>query len=316
VLYRCYAKINLTLEILGKRADGYHDLASLVHTIALADDLRLELNDVLTTRVEGLDIEPTANLVPRAAILLATHTRLHPGAELTLVKRIPAAAGLGGGSSDAATTLVGLNHLWGTRLGLADLTILAAELGSDVPFFVRGGAALMRGRGDELQPLPPLHGQWLVLAVPTHDVADKTRQLYAALRPDDFSDGAATMRAADRLARGPTRVEADAANPAERPAHTAQALDQSDLVNGFARAARAVFPGLDQTWRDVEDVCGRRFHLSGAGPALFALAADRADALQQERKLMQRGLAACATRTVKHARASIRYAPEPAIRYS
>src|SRR5438067_9321239 len=139
LIYRCYAKINLTLEVLGRRDDGYHDLASLVHTISLADDLRIDPADEVLIRVEGIDIEPEINLVSRAARLLASATGARAGAHLTLVKRIPNAAGLGGGSSDAATTLVGLNRFWRTGLRLAELIDLAVELGSDVPFFVRGG---------------------------------------------------------------------------------------------------------------------------------------------------------------------------------
>src|SRR2546423_3749281 len=105
MLFRCYAKINLTLEVLGRRPDGFHELASVVHTISLADDLRIEPANEILSRVEGIEAIDN-NLVTRAAHLLAaeTHTRL--GAELTLVKRIPTAAGLGGGSSDAAATLV------------------------------------------------------------------------------------------------------------------------------------------------------------------------------------------------------------------
>src|SRR5207302_852847 len=131
---------NSLAEGLRRRDDGYHDLASLVHTVSLADDLRIELANELLTRVEGLDIDPETNLVARAAerLVSATGRGSRVGAELSLVKRIPAAAGLGGGSSDAATTLVGLNALWDTRLGLTDLVRLAAELGSDVPFFIRG----------------------------------------------------------------------------------------------------------------------------------------------------------------------------------
>ena len=91
MLYRCYAKVNLTLEILGRRDDGFHELASLVHTISLADDLRIEASDELLTRVEGLDIDPDTNLVARAAQLISTTSRTRQGAELSLVKRIPAA---------------------------------------------------------------------------------------------------------------------------------------------------------------------------------------------------------------------------------
>jgi 4-diphosphocytidyl-2-C-methyl-D-erythritol kinase len=299
MLYRCYAKVNFTLEILRRRDDGYHDLASLLHTVSLADDLRIEAADELLTRVEGLAIDPETNLVARAAERLATETRIGSrlGAELSLVKRIPAAAGLGGGSSDAATTLVGLNALWDTRLGLTELAGLAAELGSDVPFFIRGGAAVMRGRGEELEVLPAVIGQWLVIAVPPHDVLDKTRRLYAALQPSDFSSGARTQLAATRL-------------------NQQEPLDPDLFANGFERAARAVFPGLSDAWSQAERVCHRRFFLSGAGPALFTLAADRADAHRQLARLGELNVAAHAARTVKHARASLRFAPDTPIGYS
>jgi 4-diphosphocytidyl-2-C-methyl-D-erythritol kinase len=285
VLYRCYAKLNFTLEVLARRPDGYHELASLVHTINLADDLRVEPADELLTRVEGLDIDPETNLVSRAAELLQTTLRERRGAELSLVKRIPAAAGLGGGSSDAATTLVALNTLWGSRLRLHELAALAAQLGSDVPFFLRGGAALMRGRGEELQPVRPLLGQWIVLVVPPHSLLDKTRRLYAALTPQDFSSGESTERAAEQLSCG----------------------EAFDCVNAFARAAKSVFPGLSEGWQRAERVAQRTFHLSGAGPALFAFAADRRDAQATAAQLDN----AYPVRTVKHARATtnaIRYA--------
>ena len=286
LLYRTYAKINLTLEIVGKRDDGFHDLASLVHTISLADDLRLEPAADLEARAEGLDVEPETSLVWRAAQLLAATTGERRGAHLTLLKGIPVAAGLGGGSTDAATALVGLNRLWGHRLTLNDLSALAADLGSDVPFFVRGGAALMTGRGEQLAPLPPIRNQWLILTVPAHTVADKTRRLYAALRPSDFSPGDASRRAAARL-------------------DARASLDDAAFVNGFTRVAREAFPGLTEVWQANETRCGRAFHLSGAGPALFALASDRVDATRHAQLLQRDGLTAYAVRTVKHARTSI-----------
>jgi 4-diphosphocytidyl-2-C-methyl-D-erythritol kinase len=296
LVYRCYAKINLTLEVLRRRADGYHELASLVHTIGLADDLHIDSANELLTRVEGLDIDPETNLVARAAQLLTSATRVRTGAALSLTKRIPAAAGLGGGSSDAATTLVGLNTFWGTGVHLKELTQLAAELGSDIPFFVRGGAALMRGRGEELEILPPIQRQWLVIVVPPHDVVDKTKRLYAALEPGDFSDGQVSNAAAERLRQHLPVVE-------------------DHLTNAFSRPARVIFPGLSSSWSQVEAICGRRFFLSGAGPALFALAVDRADARQQQARLARLGLATHAARTVKHARASIKLAADSAIGY-
>ncbi len=292
MLYRCYAKINLTLEVLGKRADGFHELSSLAHTINLADDLRIEPADEIVTRVEGIEAIEN-NLVTRAAYLLGSTANVRAGAELTLVKRIPTAAGLGGGSSDAAATLVGLNALWQTRIGYHALGALAAQLGSDVPFFLRGGAAVMRGRGDVLEAVPPLVGQWLVLAMPSHTLPHKTAVLYRALEAADFSSGEATDAAATQLAQG--------------------TLADGALCNAFARAAREVFPGLATTWAELEGWCGRRFHLSGAGPALFALAESRMEANAVARRIKASGVDAIAARTVKHARTSIRSA---AFRYA
>jgi 4-diphosphocytidyl-2-C-methyl-D-erythritol kinase len=297
--YRCFAKINLTLEVLGRREDGYHDLASLVHTVDLADDLRIQPARALCSRVEGLALSQDANLVTRAARLLAATTGVPPAADLRLCKRIPAAAGLGGGSSDAAATLVGLDRLWDTRLAPAELARLASKLGSDVPFFLTGGAALMRGRGDELEALPPLVDQWLVLVVPPHDVPDKTARLYAALEPGDFSLGQATARLAANL-------------EANRP------VQPDDLLNGFERAARGVFPELTSLWTAVERVCDRKFCLSGAGPALFAMAHDRPDAVDQQARLARRGFAAYAAATVPNARTSLApdFASGPPVEYA
>ena len=138
----------------------------------------------------------------------------------------------------------------------------------------------MQGRGDELHALRPLDMQWLVLLVAPHDVLDKTRRLYTALQPGDFSSGEATRRAAEKLTDG-------------------KSLDPEDCVNGFERAAREVFPGLSATWAKAEGQTDRKFHLTGAGPALFAFARDRRDAQQQAR-----ALGGYAVRSVKHARAS------------
>jgi 4-diphosphocytidyl-2-C-methyl-D-erythritol kinase len=290
--YRCYAKINLTLEVLGKRADGFHDLASLVHTVSLADELHLDSASTLLSEVEGLELSDETNLVTRAARLFFSATQTPPGARLRLLKRIPAAAGLGGGSSDAASALVGLNALLSAGLPTSELARLGAMLGSDVPFFIDGGAAAMTGRGEQLHALPPLRGQWLLLVVPPHLVADKTPRLYAALEPSDFSAGGATQMAIDRLAQ---RLP----------------LGEEHLFNVFSRAARAVFPDLSEFWASAERLCERRFFLSGAGPALFALARDRADARRQQTQLGRHGLAAFTVQTVRHARAAITFRPSP-----
>ncbi len=264
VRLRCYAKVNLTLEVLGRRSDGFHDLASVVRTVSLADDLEVAESEALTLRLEGLGLPPEENLVLRAAELLARSRLL--GADMLLRKRIPVAAGLGGGSSDAAAALVALNRIWATGLDRRRLAELAARLGSDVPFFLRGGAAVLRGRGDAVEPLARARPQWLVLVVASHAVESKTATLYRALTPEDFSGASATEGLAARLSRG-------------------EPVRDADLVNAFERPARSAFEGLGALWDDLQRATGRRFHLSGAGPSIFALASDRHDAGALARQL-------------------------------
>jgi len=154
------AKINLFLKVLGKRPDGFHDILSLAQSVSLADEVAItRVPRGLSLAVEGDDEVPSGpdNLVLEAARRLLGPDPV-PGAALTLIKRIPPGAGLGGGSSDAAATLMGLDRLFGLALSTAELHGHAAALGSDVPFFLAGGTALLKGRGtevEEVEDLPP-----------------------------------------------------------------------------------------------------------------------------------------------------------------
>ena len=146
------AKINWFLHVTGRRKDGFHDIFSLMQCVSLFDTLTFQSAGAIEVHC-GADIPLEDNLVYRAALLLQKRSGTSGGARITLEKDIPMAAGLGGGSSDAATTLLGLNDLWGLRLGLERLMEIASELGSDVPFFVSGGPSLASGRGEKLEPL-------------------------------------------------------------------------------------------------------------------------------------------------------------------
>src|SRR5438874_4139070 len=152
LILRAPAKVNLFLEVVGKRADGFHAVNTLMVAVSLVDTLEFASADDglldLTCSDPALSVGPE-NLVVRAANVLRRHTGSRAGAAICLTKRIPMQAGLGGGSSDAAATLVGLNRLWGLNLGADVLTTLAASLGSDVAFFLDGPAAWCTGRGEE-----------------------------------------------------------------------------------------------------------------------------------------------------------------------
>jgi len=169
LLYRTPAKVNLILEVLGRRPDGYHDLALVFQAISLEDELEVRPADSdVVVRVEGIPVLPTdgTNLVAKAAQSFFEETRLRGGVSIVLRKRIPLAAGLGGGSSDAAATLIALNELYATNLPETSMLSLAARLGSDVAFFLKGGTALGRGRGEILERLPDVPAMAIVLAKP------------------------------------------------------------------------------------------------------------------------------------------------------
>ncbi len=176
------AKINLVLEVLRRRPDGYHEIRSVLHTLDLADTLVIRSGPPgvhLTRDRADLSTGPD-NLVLRAATVLAEALHVRPAVSLHLVKRVPVAAGLGGGSSDAAATLLGLCRFWRKRPDPKHLTALAAGLGSDVPFFLSGGCAEVRGRGERVHPWPAVPGLWVILvnpgiAVPTADVYRKLK---------------------------------------------------------------------------------------------------------------------------------------------
>ena len=177
------------------------------------------------------------------------------GAGVRLSKRIPVWAGLGGGSSDAASTLRGLRDLWGLSISDEALASIAAGLGSDVPFFLRGGSALASGRGDVLAPLPDGPPQRLVLAWPERaSPADKTARMYAALRPEHYTDGSRTERLADRLR-------------ADKP------VRDEDVCNVFEQVLPKVDPETTEAFEQAADLGLGQPHLCGSGPALFFLLA-------------------------------------------
>jgi 4-diphosphocytidyl-2-C-methyl-D-erythritol kinase len=251
------AKINWTLEVLGKRDDGYHEIRSVMQTIELHDELSFEPSDAIEVTYEGQEA-PEGDLVARAAEAFAERTGGH-GARISVRKRVLEAAGLGGGSSDAAATLRGLNQLWGVGSMDERLAEMGSELGSDVAFFSHGGTALAEGRGERVTPLPDAPQAWLVLLVPAISLPAKTRAMYSTLRAEDFTDGSRTAALVERLA-------------------TEDGIEDGSLCNAFERAAYEHFPGLGK-FRDwlIEAGAGS-VHLCGAGPALFALASGEPEA--------------------------------------
>lgn len=251
IALQAHAKINLTLEVLSLRDDGYHEIVSIIQTISLHDDLTIEPAKDITLDCNQPELANQGNLMLKAAILLKEVSGVSQGAHLVLNKVIPVAAGLGGGSSDAAATLHGLNSLWSLGLSVEELLPIAACIGSDVPFFLYGGTAIVLGRGERIRTLPPANLQWVVLLTPSLYVPDKTRSLYVMLSPGSFTRGDLTRKLESRIRGGgdvPTQL----------------------LFNVFDSIASEAFPDIQAYWDVFQALGVREIHLAGSGPTLFA----------------------------------------------
>ncbi|MED1558753.1 4-(cytidine 5'-diphospho)-2-C-methyl-D-erythritol kinase [Bacillus paramycoides] len=183
LLVKAPAKINLSLDVLGKRQDGYHEVKMIMTTIDLAD--RLELTELVEDRIEILSHnryvpDDQRNLAYQAAKLLKENFNVKKGVSITIEKTIPVAAGLAGGSSDAAATLRGLNKLWNLGLTIDELAGLGAEIGSDVSFCVYGGTAIATGRGEKIEHIKTPPSCWVILAKPHIGVS--TADVYGNLK--------------------------------------------------------------------------------------------------------------------------------------
>jgi 4-diphosphocytidyl-2-C-methyl-D-erythritol kinase len=264
------AKVNLVLEVLGKDND-YHLICSIIQSIDLCDVLNVQLDDEICFECDEASLKRD-NLVTKAATLLKESTKSRLGARIQLRKHIPWGVGLGGGSSDAAATLLALNELWGLELRLPELVCLASKLGSDVPFFIHKGTALVEGRGEKVTPLASLPATSFVLLVPPlPKVPGKTKQMYNSLRVADFTGGQFVQAALSSVRQG-------------------KALDPSLMFNVFERIAFDFFPGLDKYRKTLEEAGAPRVYLAGSGPCLFTPFPEREEAGEVFSRLKKHGL--------------------------
>jgi 4-diphosphocytidyl-2-C-methyl-D-erythritol kinase len=247
------AKINLTLEVLGRRSDGFHEICSILQTIDLCDILHIKVGQGVSFECDSPGWSAEKSLVSRAVSLLSEATGCSLGVEIKIEKRIPLLSGLGGDSSDAAALLRGLNELWGLGLQQERLVGLASKLGSDVAFFVCGGTALAEGRGEIITPLPPLAKMWVVLVVPDVPVeSGKTGQMYAAIKPSHFTDGAITEKLAETLRKGGK-------------------FSPSKLFNTFENIAFDEYNMRKVYLEHIVKLGAPHVHLTGSGTALFTM---------------------------------------------
>lgn len=273
------AKINLYLAVSGLREDGYHDVSTVLQALEFGDELHVATADGFAfTSEPPFDIPAEANLVTRAAHELSGLLGIDPGFSFHLIKRIPAGAGLGGGSADAAAALAGMGRLLGLDPDDARLGAAAAKVGTDVPFFLTGGTALYGGRGEDLIRRLPTPGVDVVVVKPGESIS--TADAYAAFD---------------------TTPQAPAPGP-EQLTHALQSRDpaalSAALYNNMTRAAVGLVAELEDTlaWVSTRDgVTGSM--LCGSGSAIFALCRDAAGARDVAEQARARGMWSVSTRT-------------------
>jgi len=263
------AKVNLVLEVLGKY-DDYHRISSIFHAIDLCDVLSFQPGEGVSIRCNESSLEHD-NLVVKAAKLLREAKGCDRGVHVELHKHIPWGAGLGGGSSDAAATLLALNKLWQLGLSNSELVDIASRLGSDIPFFIYGGTALVEGKGQKITALPSLPPSWFVLLVPPlPKIPQKTAQMYGKLNSSHFTQGESVNTALTYLHQGE--------------------FDVSLVFNVFEGLVFAALPELEEYKRRFDEAGAPRVCLTGSGPCLFTILPEEETARGLFLRLKEQGL--------------------------
>ncbi len=255
---KSFAKINLGLEVLGRRPDGYHEIRTLFQSIDFHDVLAFEPGVAGTVRVQGDDPAipwDGRNLIHRAALLVKEKSGTKAGVSIRVTKRIPAGAGLGGGSSNAAATLAGLNRLWEAGLSREDLMDLAGRLGSDVAYFFEGGLCLGEGRGERILPLPDLPRLFGVVVLPP--IVSLTAEVYSRYRPSLTSWGKDSK--INRFL---------------------QSFEVGSLENRLERTVFRLYPQLKDIKRFFQSRGAALSLVTGSGSAVFGLFRTRKEAEQ------------------------------------
>jgi len=268
---RSHAKINLTLDVLGRRSDGYHELITIMQTVDLNDTICLTAAEDTSVRMicTRSELSNDDNLGAQAAQAIRQRLSLTQGLDIELHKRIPVAAGLGGGSSNAAAVLLALRQWWQLPLSMTDLQTIAAALGSDVPFFLTGGLALCEGRGERITPLAyrlPPSMRWIMLVKPAISVS--TAVAFRNLTERDYSDGTASQSILAALANQ---------------------LPLENLHNSLEHSVLEQYPQVAQAREDMLHAGVPYVRLSGSGPTLFSTFSNLSQAAQVQQQLHAQG---------------------------
>ena len=274
---RSFAKINLALELKGLRADGYHEIQTIYQAINLCDTIQLEERPQGTEIVTNCRELPTdsRNLVYRACLRLQESFNIERGVKIKIDKKIPLGAGLGGGSSNAAVTLMGLTHLWSLSLDRIHLYDIARELGADVPYFLMGGSCFGTGRGDELYPLADLPRWWVVLVVSPFSLS--TSEVYQR------ANLVLTKEKNNSSMRGFFLMESDV---------------ERIMVNDLEEVVFADYPSLRRLKEELKELGAKGSLMSGSGPTIYGLFKMYKEAKKAQKSLNAMGYRVILARTL------------------
>lgn len=274
-----YAKVNFTLEVFPLRGDGYHALRSLVVPVSLSDTLEITATE---DRIISSDSPYPDDLALKAAHLFRSHCQSPAmrikGARIHLVKRIPAGAGLGGGSADAAATLLALNDLWKVRLTRESLAEIAGGVGSDVPSLVLGGPVVMEGRGEKVHKARDLQPVWLVIA--SRGVFSSTKEVYKNANSRVTDDPEILYNMLASLKKGDLQGVAAA------------------FINDLAQSACALHPEIAQTMADMRAAGAIGVQMSGSGSSVVGLVRDPAHGREISARMEAKGCKTWCVQTI------------------
>ena len=228
LIIKSYGKINLTLEITDKRSDGYHNLFSVMQTIDLCDTITFSESSKIEIESNNKLINESGNIIEKAISLLKDHSHTQKGVRIYLEKKIPLSSGLGGGSSNAAVVLNVLNTIWNLKINAATLHDLSSLVGSDVPFFMKGGTALSHGRGEKVKRLPKIRKLWILLVPEKNVIQNKTQKIYTNLKPSSYTDGSYTLKL-------------------QKTIEKTQKISNLSIMNSLKESAMQIFPNLKAT---------------------------------------------------------------------
>ncbi len=293
MILKARAKLNLTLKVLGVRPDGYHDIESVVQSIDLCDRISLKTGSPVpaASGSKETDIKVTCddtsipggrgNLAVDAALALARFAGLKASVEMNIEKGIPVAAGLGGGSADAAAVLIGLNHLWQLGLCPTELMAVGEELGADIPFCITGGTGIIRGKGERVELLPTSDDLWFVVVT----LPEKISTAWAYAKFDELiqatgahNTDACSTNLYDTDAYDTSVAATCATSKMIRAMRTGKAQDIAERLsdaNDLERAAVSIIPSIAGVKQALLAAGAAGVGMSGSGPTVFGLTDSR-----------------------------------------